>query len=101
MFKSPVRRSWVNQTGQSKLMDVSKPLKWLRVNHPPFLCVNADERMDRVADLVLMFGHWSSRASRPSNSYTSNFFRRHPSLAGSTLSTDILQLSFADSIEIA
>ena len=47
----------VDEEGRGELMDVAESLHGRRVNHLSFVRVGADERVDRIAELVLLLGH--------------------------------------------
>ncbi len=59
-----MRRAGINQVRKRKLMDITKALKWSRVNHAPLVGADADKRMNRIAKLVVMFFIFASLGMR-------------------------------------
>jgi hypothetical protein len=57
MLEAPVRRSGVEQAGHRQLMDVAQALERAAVDDLPFLRINVNEPVDRIADLMLVLGH--------------------------------------------
>jgi len=53
MLKPAMSGTWIEQIGQSKLMDVPEPLERGAVQNLHLFRLQAYEIMDRVADLLL------------------------------------------------
>src|ERR1017187_1670589 len=57
MLKPLVRRCRVQQVRKSELMDVSKPLKWPRVQNCTFIRIQANKDVNRITNFVDVLTH--------------------------------------------
>src|SRR5437868_8003417 len=52
-----MRRSRIDEVGQSELVDIAEPLKGPRVKHATLIRIEADEHVDGVTDFVEVLWH--------------------------------------------
>jgi len=57
VLEATVRGARVDQIRHGELVDVPQPLHRLRVHHCSLITIEADERVDRITDLVLPLHH--------------------------------------------
>lgn len=60
VLEPPMGRARVDEIRQRELVNVPEPLKWAGVDRRDLVGCDADEVMNRVADLVLLLRHCSS-----------------------------------------
>jgi len=57
VLEAAMRCAGIHQIRHGQLVDVTKPLEWPAVQYFPFARLNSNEIVNRIADLMEIFGH--------------------------------------------